>query len=223
MERWQILRGAGGLLIGIGLLIAIGGVVLLGNSDSETKNEQIPAGYYLYFVTTSAMSGASVSGSYSVSPGAVDFFVFTEAQYHDFVSLGSSDYIYYKSQSSSGTFDVALPGTGIFYMVVYNPSMTATTDQQFTITYVLKGMAWTPTIIGGVMIAAGALLIFFGIRSKASKDRELEELTSVVRVEGNEPINLVSEAPSAEQPVIPANEVTSPRTRTVRRPPQPPM
>lgn len=223
IEKWKIVNAVGGILIVIGIWFALGAAVL--DSDSQTKTVDINPGYYYAIYTTSSMSGASVSGSFSASPGAVDFFVYTNEQYEYFDTHGfSSDYIYSDS-GNAGAFSVALPGTGTYYMVALNADPTSTVAQEYTITFVLKGLAWTPLIMGIMIIAAGAVLSIYGLKLKAKAARDLEELATPIVTgikEGNDSVKLSGENPPAPPPDGTAAKPPIAKTRTVRRPPQTP-
>jgi len=222
-EKWKIVNAIAGVLIFIGLAIGVNAV--LWSDETTTDKTTIPAGQYLYYYTTSSMSGASVSGSFSVIPGAVDFYILNEEQFNHFQTRGIvTEQLFSDINATNGDFSVSFPGTGVHYIVIYNSAMTATYSQSFTITYTLKGLALTPLILGIVIVAIAVVMLVYGLKLRAKSAQELEEMgNTVTRVPLKKPSDVVvlegDDSPTSadDKPDAPAY-----RTRVVKRPPEQP-
>lgn len=224
MERWKIVNAIGAILVLIGVWLSIGAIMPDG---PDTSTMDIPPGMFYKMYTTSALSGASVSGSYHIEPGTADFYVFNEAQYQGFYQYGFVDEYIYHDSGHENDFEVALSGTDTFYIVVLNTDADSTITQELQITSTWNGLSWSQLSIGIVLIIVAVVLTIYGLKLKGEADKEREEGLEIVRVDGAEPSDAVSPNaegdPPAPPPVTQSAEVQIPRTRTVKRPPQQPI
>lgn len=233
MEKWKIFNVVGGILILIGAILAANSI--LTSDRSQTENEEIEPYYLTYFESTSEIAGGSLSGHFSVYPGTIDFYIFTKEQFDIFVDTGDADFVYHGS-GSSGDFSVSFPTTGVYYIVASHAPAYVDITQQLTLTYVMKGLALTNLLIGIVVLAIGAVLIVIGLKVKGKENVEHENMLDDVTMFddkkgddgvkavtseeiGYQPIQVASPAPRAK-PSATNPQVT--KTRTVRKPPQPP-
>jgi len=156
------------VLFGLGAVI---GAFLIDNS-AHSATEAIPGGYYIHFRTNSQVVLGHLSGSYSVSPGDVSFYIFTSDQFQSYSTTGFADSIY-ESNGPSGSFSVNLPGAGTYYLVAEHSrdSSLQSTTQNLSLTYSLSGIALGYLIFGVGVLVLGVALIVTGrrIRDKVRK------------------------------------------------------
>jgi ribosomal protein L40E len=156
------------VLVGLGVLV---GDLLVEDSAHSTTGV-IPGGCYIAFRTNSQEVLGHLSGSYSVSPGGVDFRIYTSDQFQSYSTTGFADSVY-QSNGPSGSFSVDLPGIGTYYMVAVHSddSTLQSTTQNLSLTYSLSGIGLGDLIYGIGVVVIGAALIVMGrrIRDKVRK------------------------------------------------------
>lgn len=78
MKRSKMMKGIGGILVLIGILI----IAWFGIFGDQTEKFQIPAGdeYYYYFEAPSSAMG-NIKGDFSTTTGTVDMYILSESQY----------------------------------------------------------------------------------------------------------------------------------------------
>ena len=177
MALWKIVNPIGGILIAIGLILALNSV--LTSSNTHTENGEILPGYLLYYETTSEIAGGSLTGTYTVSTGSVDFYIFTASQWEEYKNTGIADNLYHNT-GSSGSYSVTFPDIGKYYMVANHAPANIDDTQHLTLTYTMKGVVMTFVIIGVALLAAGIVMLVFGFRMKKKETAEHQKLVNDV-------------------------------------------
>jgi hypothetical protein len=164
-RRW---KGRGWkVLVVVGAVLALSGVGLLASSWSTgfTSLDEIPAGvgWYVAF-QVHVLSGGSLQVDFAVtSPGTVDLFTFTEAQYTTFRTTGTGTFLHGEADVSSGRFDVSLAEAGTYYVTMHHGPAYGEVAQNIRTTFRVLGLSPTWLISGLVILAPGVVFAAMGL------------------------------------------------------------
>jgi len=154
------------LLVAGGVLFLAGTSFFAGAFSSSTSNTtSIPAGpgWYMYFEFNLLGSG-TLRGDYrETTGGTLDLFVLTQAQYEAY-KLGTEFVpLWFTGDSRQGTIDVALPGSGKYFMVADHGRSFEGIKQDVHLALSVSGIdpPWFASAVG--LLGGGLALIAVGI------------------------------------------------------------
>jgi hypothetical protein len=158
------------LMIIFGSIVAIVGPYLLFTAIvpyEETIDHTIPAGM-VFSISYGGLAWGSYSGEYSQSSGgSIEFYVFTESQYEDYLDGISTTSLHY-AIGSSHSFSVSLPGYGRFFMAFVPVNYNS--DCLITVSYRVSGITVPVLALGAVLLAGGIATVFLGTRRMRAKE-----------------------------------------------------
>lgn len=164
MKKSRVFALIGTILVGVGILLAIGSVM----PGTYTEEFTIPAGNYYYGFESKTIWGLSLSGSFTAtSDTPVTFYVFTQDQYDEYAQSGYSDSIYHTT-GLSGSFDVS-HGESKLYMVFEHSLAYTSVEQDISVTYTINGISASYMVAGLILIAVGVVAVFWSTRVKAQE------------------------------------------------------
>jgi len=163
------------VLLVLALLFGVIGAGLLAASTApQTKRTtfHLPVGNYYTYLPFDVLTGGTLDVTYSASPGLVEQSVMSAAQFSAYQS-GSSASAMYDDFGSSGSFRIALPSGGTYYLVSTHAAGYESTDQTGTHTTTVNGIA--PASFYGAVIAfiVAIVLVAVGLwlRTKPARSR----------------------------------------------------
>lgn len=170
-----VLTSLGASIVLFGVLTLVGAFATGGSTHARTAD--IPPQHYVYFHSKNPIANGHLSGSYSITPGNVSFYIFTSDEYKAYSDTGIADSLY-SSSYSSGSFSVDIPGAGVYYVVVEHSRDPAlqSTSQALTLTYSISGIAVNFVALGVVILVTSAVLIAIGTRMRSNAKSEPVEL-----------------------------------------------
>ncbi|MEM4262154.1 MAG: hypothetical protein QW505_02685 [Thermoplasmata archaeon] len=173
MKKSKMLKGIGGILVLVGLLITL----WFGVFGDQTEKFEIPVGaeYYYYFEAPGSAVG-HIKGDFSATVGTVDMYILSESQYSTYSYYGepTSGYLYSKS-GSSGTFTCNLSGSGKVYIVFDHGTGYDYIAQTVTVHLDTSAVDVAMLLPGIALVVIGAITSFYGTRIQ--KQEALAEKT----------------------------------------------
>lgn len=164
MKRFKVLVVVGGVLLIVGILIALGSPA----NGSKDSTFTIPngAGYYYQYTFSGTFAGEQIDFSYAVqSSGTVDVYVLNAAQYSSYAyDLTVTSSLYANPGTVSGTGSVAVPESGTYYLVINHGSGFASSSQDGQMSIRTSGLNVPLLAAGIVLAAAGIVLLALGYR-----------------------------------------------------------
>jgi hypothetical protein len=161
-RAWQVLIIVGGILALVG-----GAGVVSSFSVRYTGTIPIPAGALWYFpLEFDVVGGGSLSIDYAVMEGTVNVYVLTEAQYAGYQYGGFSEGLFAIGDTAAGSFDVALPTSGKYFVTFEHGWGFEGMAQEVRTTVRLLGIdpAWLS--VGLAFVAMGGTILAFGFVGK---------------------------------------------------------
>src|SRR3989441_743702 len=163
------------ILLVVAVVCAIIGVVLLAAStvpQTKTTSFHLPVGNYYTYLRFDVLTGGTLDVTYQGSPGLVDQSVMTEAEFSAFRSGGTA-YAMYNDMGSSGSFRIALPSGGTYYLVSTHATGYDTTDQTGIHTTTVNGISPSPFIGAAISFVVAVVLLAIGLwlRTKPARAR----------------------------------------------------
>ncbi len=167
MKAFKILVVLGGILLVIGLLLALGSPANLSKDSAYT----IPsgAGYYYVYTLSGMFTGEQVTFNYTLSSsGIVDVYLLNAAAYSTYSNdLTVPSSLYANAGSTSGGGSVVIPTDGTYYLVVNHGSGSSGSSQTGEMTIDATGLNVTVLAIGIGLIIVGAVVLAVGYRMRS--------------------------------------------------------
>lgn len=167
MKAFRVLVAVGGILLLVGLVLALGASANL----SKDSNFTIPMGsaYYYQYTLSGMFTGEKVTFTYSLSSGGtVDVYLLNAAEYsaysYDLTVISS---LYANPGTASGTGSVVIPADGTYYLVVNHGSAFSGTAQSGTMSIRATGLNVVLLGTGVVLAVVGIVVLALGYRSRA--------------------------------------------------------
>ena len=164
MKSYRVLVVVGGILLVIGILLALGAPA----NDSKDSTFSIPsgAGYYYEYTLTGVFTGEEITFSYAVqSGGTVDVYLLSAAAYSSYsYDLTVPSSLYANASTVSGAGRVVIPADGTYYLVVNHGSGYTTSAQSGQMSIRASGLNLTLLAAGIVLAAIGIALLAVGYR-----------------------------------------------------------
>jgi len=152
------------LLVGI-ISVGLGFAFVTASVVPQSRNTgfQLPTGLYYYtYLRIETLTPGRITVTYQASPGPVDQYILTPAQYAVFQTHATTDTMY-STSGSSGTFSVPLPSGGTYYLVTTHASGYEFTPQSGTHSTTVWGLAPTPFYAAVIAFTAGLVVLVIGL------------------------------------------------------------
>jgi hypothetical protein len=170
-----MVQGGMGVLKAFHILLIVGGVLslaalpLIGSSltTSAADTATIPAGLWYMSYHFNILGGGTLRGTFQeTTGGSLNLFVLTEAQYNAYRSGMDYDSLYSLTSSRGGTFGVALPGSGTYYLVAVHGTDSLAIAQELTFDVQVRGINPTFFVVGAGLFAVGLVFAVWGARRR---------------------------------------------------------
>jgi len=191
------------ILLIVGGVLGLAGLSLVVSSfgSSVSSTTSIPPGpiWYMYYQFT-VLGAGTLRGDYQeTTGGSVNLFVLTEAQYESYRTGTNTGSLWSLGSSKGGTIDVALPGSGRYFLVADHGTSYERVQQVVRFSLHLTGIDPTVFVAGVGLLWAGIVVAVFGV---------LKRRTFATRAGGRMPL-----------PGVPSSD---PPTSNPPEPPEPP-
>ena len=162
------------------VLLVIGGVLLLAGlalvfsstGSSTSSTDSLPAGSYYLFYQFNLFGSGTLRGEYQeTTGGSVNLFVLTEVQFESYRAGRDVGSLWSLGSSRAGTIDVALPGSGRYFLVADHGSAYEQVQQEIRFTLRLTGIDPTTFGAGLAFSGAGSLVMSWGVFSRRRLSR----------------------------------------------------
>ena len=162
MKKFKALMIVGGILLVIGLYVAVSSVY----RSPTTITFEIPVGEENYnYVELGLFSGAQLACEFTSNSGPVDVRLFDEAQYRAYQWDGSGTGIA-NATGGSASFAVTISKGGKYYITIDHGTGQAGSTQTGRLTYKITGTDVTMLAIGAVLLLIGVIMIAVGLQMK---------------------------------------------------------
>jgi len=164
-----ILLVAGIVSVGLGFAFVAASTV----PQSRNTSFQLPMGQYYYtYLRFETLTAGTITVTYQASPGAVDQYVLTQAQYAVFQTYSTTDTLF-STTGSSGSFTTSLPSSGTYYLVTTHAVGYEATPQSGIHSTTVTGIVPTPFYVALIAFATGLVLLVIGLwlRTKPARAR----------------------------------------------------
>src|SRR2546428_2799719 len=154
-----ILLVAGIVSVGLGFAFVAASTV----PQSRNTSFQLPMGQYYYtYLRFEILTAGTITVTYQASPGAVDQYVLTQAQYAVFQTYATTDTLF-SMTGSSGSFTASLPSGGTYYLVTTHAVGYEATPQSGIHSTTVTGIVPTPFHVALIAFATGLVLLVIGL------------------------------------------------------------
>ncbi len=163
-----------GVLRAFHILLVVGGVLSLAAmplivsslATSAAANTTIPAGarWFMSYYFNVLGSGTLRGNFEETTGGSLNLFILTEAQYNSYQSGEDGGSLYSLLSSRGGSFGVALPGSGTYYLVADHGMNSLAIAQEIHFVVQVRGINPTIFLVGIGLFGAGVAFVVLGAR-----------------------------------------------------------
>lgn len=167
MKAFKVLVVLGGILVVIGLLLAVGAPKTL--SKDSTFAFPGGAGYYYEYTLSGMFTGEQLTFNYVLnSTGSVDVYLLSADGYSSYsYDLTVPSSLYANPGSTSGAGSVVIPADGTYYLVVNHGSDSSALAQSGQMTIRATGLNVTVLAVGIALMVIGAVVLAVGYRMRS--------------------------------------------------------
>ncbi len=162
MKAFRILLVTGGILLIIGIYLAVPGTGASGNGTYS-----VPSGNFYYRITFNMLKAGRISGQFSETSGnTISLYIFTSAQFDSYRN-GVADQNLFAMSGSSGSFSASVFSPGDYYLVLQHGANFVNQVQAVQLAWLLDGANPVLLGLGIAVLAVGVILSFVGYRMRA--------------------------------------------------------
>src|SRR5437879_6600607 len=153
------------------ILLIVGGILILAAlpllvsslTTSAAATTTIPAGPWRMSYYFNLLGSGTLRGNFQeTTGGSLNLFVLTEAQYSAYQSGADGGSLLSVLSSRGGSFGVALPGSGTYYLVADHATDSFAIAQEIQFVVQVRGINPTTFVVGAGLFTAGVALFLWG-------------------------------------------------------------